>query len=196
MEAEEAIGRLSAEIAARDSRAQAEREAVDQRLADLARLRAETESTFKTLANAALGESRQSFLALADEVFKKHRAETNADVQARQKAVEDLVGPIGETLQQTRAKLEQIEKDRTDAFGQIRQQLASVGHEAARLTQALKANPGTRGRWGEESLRNALELAGLSSHCDFEMQTSFSQVEVDDPTRLRYPPARRSMHCR
>jgi DNA recombination protein RmuC len=87
------------------------------------------------------------------------------------------VRPISETLQQTRAKLEQIEKERTDAFGQIRQQLASVGHEAARLTQALRANPGTRGRWGEESLRNALELAGLSAHCDFDSQATFAQVD-------------------
>jgi DNA recombination protein RmuC len=176
-DAEAANRRLSAELAARDSRAAAEKEALELRLADLTRLRGEMEKDFKNLATAALGESRQSFLTLADEVFKKHRAETNADVDARRKAMEDLVRPIGETLQLTRAKLEQIEKERSDSFGQIRQQLAAVGNEAARLTQALRANPGTRGRWGEESLRNALELAGLSLHCDFDTQVSFAQVD-------------------
>lgn len=175
--AEETIRGLRAEIAARDSRAEAEHEAQAQRVADLTRLRGEMEKDFKNLASAALGESRQSFLTLADEVFKKHRAEAGADVEARRKAVEDLVRPISETLQQTRVKLEQIEKERTDAFGQIRQQLASVGQEASRLTQALRSNPGTRGRWGEESLRNALELAGLSLHCDFETQSTFAQLE-------------------
>jgi DNA recombination protein RmuC len=92
--------------------------------------------------------------------------------------VEELVRPIGETIAQTRTKLEQIEKERADSFGQIRQQLASVGQEAARLTHALKSNPGTRGRWGEESLRNALELAGLSKHCDFDTQHSLAGIEA------------------
>ena len=176
-EAAATIRRLEAEIAARDSAAKAEREAFELRMADMRTLRGEMERDFKNLAGAALGESRQSFLALADEVFKKHRAETAADVEARRKAVEELVRPIGENLKQTREKLEQIEKERSDSFGQIRQQLTSVGQEAARLTQALRANPGTRGRWGEESLKNALELAGLSAHCDFETQTTFAQVD-------------------
>lgn len=176
-EAQKRIRDLQSEIAARDSRADAERTGHELRMGDLTRLRGEMEKDFKNLASAAFGESRQSFLSLADEVFKKHRAEANADVDARKKAVEDLVRPIGETLQLTRAKLEQIEKERDNAFGEIRQQLAHVGHEASRLTQALRANPGTRGRWGEESLRNALELAGLSVHCDFDMQVTFAGVE-------------------
>jgi DNA recombination protein RmuC len=173
----ERLAAANAEIAARDGRAEAERVAHEQRVADLLRLRGEMERDFRDLAQSALGENRQSFLTLANEVFAKHRAETGADVEARRKAVEDLVRPIGETLQQTRSKLEEIEKERADTFGQIRQQVQSVGEEAARLARALKANPGTRGRWGEESLRNALELAGLSAHCDFETQTTFARLD-------------------
>jgi DNA recombination protein RmuC len=176
-EAHGTIAKLQAEIAARDSRAEAERRAHEQRIADLTKLRGEMEKDFQTLANAALGDSRQSFLALANEVFSKHRSEANAEVDERRKAVEELIRPIGEHLKLTREKLEQIEKERTDSFGQIREQLASVGQEASRLTQALRANPGTRGRWGEESLRNALELAGLSIHCDFNTQSTFAQLE-------------------
>jgi DNA recombination protein RmuC len=192
--AEARVRTLQVEIAARDSGARVEREAFEQRLADLTRLRGEMEKDFKNLANAALGESRDSFLALAGEVFGKHRAETNAEIEARRKAVEELVRPIGENLKQTREKLEQIEKERTDSFGQIRQQLTSVGLEAARLTQALRANPGTRGRWGEESLRNALELAGLSAHCDFQMQTTFAQLDTSiRPDCVIHLPGRRSI---
>jgi DNA recombination protein RmuC len=176
-EAHARIRTLEADVAARDSRADAERAAFEQRAADLARLRGEMEKDFKALANAALGESRDAFLGLADEVFKKHRAEASADIETRRRAVEELIRPIGDTLKTTRDKLDQIERERADTFGQIRQQLASVGTEASRLTQALRANPGTRGRWGEESLRNALELAGLSQHCDFETQTTFAQVD-------------------
>ncbi|SEQ61235.1 DNA recombination protein RmuC [Faunimonas pinastri] len=174
---ERALRQRDGELAARDGRAEAEREAFEQRQADLLTIRGEMERDFKNLATNALGESRQSFLALADEVFKKHRAETGADVELRRKAVEDLVRPIGDALKLTQEKLQQIEKERTDSFGQIREQLGSVGRETARLTQALKANPGTRGRWGEESLRNALELAGLSAHCDFDTQATFARLD-------------------
>jgi DNA recombination protein RmuC len=192
--AEAKVRGWQAEIAARDSAFKVERETFDQRLADLTRLRGEMEKDFKNLANAALGESRDTFLALAGEVFGKHRAETNAEIEARRKAVEELVRPIGENLKQTREKLEQIEKERADSFGQIRQQLTSVGHEAARLTQALRANPGTRGRWGEESLRNALELAGLSAHCDFETQATFAAIDVSvRPDCVIRLPGRRSI---
>jgi len=174
-QAEVAIRNLEADLAARESRAEAEAQAHVARIADLTRLRGEMERDFQALAQAAFGENRQSFLALADEVFKKHRVETAADVEARRRAVEDLVRPIGETLARTEAKLAAIEKERGDHYGQLTAHLAIVGQEAARLTRALRSNPGTRGRWGEESLRNALELAGLSAHCDFELQKTFNR---------------------
>jgi len=175
--AEALIRDQKAELARRDAQADAERRSFEERQADLTRLRGEMAKDFENLAGSALGKNREAFLALADEVFKKHRAETGADVEARRKAVEELVRPITETLQLTRSKLEQIEKERADSFGQLRQQMMSVGQEASRLTQALRANPGTRGRWGEESLRNALELAGLSPHCDFDTQATFSRLD-------------------
>ncbi len=44
------------------------------------------------------------------------------------------------------------------------------------LTNALRAPKGG-GRWGEETLRNVLEMAGLSSYCDFTEQ-SHSETET------------------
>jgi len=56
-----------------------------------------------------------------------------------------------------------------------------VRDEAARLVNALRASPKARGRWGEQSLRNVLEQAGLSPYADFATEVS---VDTEDG-RLR-----------
>jgi DNA recombination protein RmuC len=53
--------------------------------------------------------------------------------------------------------------------------------ETSRLVNALRHSPKSRGRWGEQSLRNVLEQAGLSTHADFQMEVS---VNTEDG-RLR-----------
>src|SRR5690606_27070771 len=52
---------------------------------------------------------------------------------------------------------------------------------AARLVNALRSSPKARGRWGEQSLRNVLEQAGLSPYADYEAEVS---VDTEDG-RLR-----------
>src|SRR5690606_11422859 len=52
--------------------------------------------------------------------------------------------------------------------------------ETGRLVTALR-RPEQRGRWGELQLRNTVELAGMTAHCDFEEQVSLD----GDDGRLR-----------
>jgi DNA recombination protein RmuC len=52
-----------------------------------------------------------------------------------------------------------------------------VRTETAKLVNALRAAPKTRGRWGEQTLRNVLELSGLSAYCDFSTEKSFGREE-------------------
>jgi DNA recombination protein RmuC len=47
--------------------------------------------------------------------------------------------------------------------------------------QALRASPKTRGRWGEHTLQNVLELSGLSPYCDFSTEETFDRLD----TRIR-----------
>ena len=64
-----------------------------------------------------------------------------------------------------------------------------VRDETRHLVNALRASPKARGRWGEQSLRNVLEQAGLSEHVDFQTEVS---VEGDDG---RLAARRRSSAC-
>jgi DNA recombination protein RmuC len=49
--------------------------------------------------------------------------------------------------------------------------------EARKLSAALRRGAGVQGRWGEQTLRNVLEHAGLTNRYDFEEQTSTDTEE-------------------
>src|SRR5690606_18401862 len=70
----------------------------------------------------------------------------------------------------------EFEKKRAEQFGQISEQLKHVVEsseglqkEAKSLSTALR-RPEVRGSWGELQLKRVVELAGMSSYCDFEEQ--------------------------
>jgi DNA recombination protein RmuC len=58
-----------------------------------------------------------------------------------------------------------------------------VSSEAAKLVNSLRNAPKSRGRWGEQQLKNVLETCGLSEHTDF--QTEVSIAGGDEGGRLR-----------
>jgi DNA recombination protein RmuC len=73
-----------------------------------------------------------------------------------------------------------LEKERTEQFGTIQEQLknAIASDDQLRkttqaLSQALSSNS-IRGVWGETQLRKLVELAGLIKHADFNEQATFS----------------------
>src|SRR3978361_2056174 len=58
---------------------------------------------------------------------------------------------------------------------QIEQLLAAstaTQDEARKLSSALRRGAGVQGRWGEQTLRNVLEAAGLAHRYDFDEQPS------------------------
>ena len=87
-----------------------------------------------------------------------------------------------------RTGLKEVEKSRVDQYAGLREavQLLNAGHtqvrdETRNLVNALRSSPKARGRWGEQSLKNVLEQAGLSPYADFQTEVS---VDTQDG-RLR-----------
>ncbi len=133
-------------------------------------------NAFKALASDALKSNNSSFLVIAEETLKRFQSQAKGDLEARQKAVADLVGPVRESLSKVDAQIQQMEVARGDAYGELRAQVQSLittqkelQSETGNLVRALRT-PNVRGRWGEIQLRRVVEIAGMLPYCDFTEQ--------------------------
>jgi DNA recombination protein RmuC len=145
--------------------------------------------SFNALAAQALKHNSSEFLKLADERFKQLQIHASRDLGEREKAVENLVKPIRETLEKTEQQIRQMEKDREQAYGSLSKYLESMGEsqrllqqETRNLVQALR-RPEVRGQWGEMTLKRLAELAGMVEHCDFFEQ----EQRRDDQGKAQRP---------
>ncbi len=162
--AERAHAAEAARMAERDASMVRERE-------QLAKMQQESEARFKSLADAALLKSQQQFVQIADETLKKHKEGAEGELGK-------MLKPIQETFGQFQKKVDEIQKVSTEDRAKLEEQIRGVSDSvqktqaaAGKLANALST---TRhgGRWGEETLRNVLEMAGLSPYADFTEQTS------------------------
>ncbi|MFN4024554.1 MAG: DNA recombination protein RmuC [Hyphomonas sp.] len=127
------------------------------------------EARFAQMAQDVLAQANRLFLERADETFKRHR-------EGAQGELKELMKPIGENFETFRQKVEAIEKVRAEDKSLLSEQVKAIGEslhrntaETGKLVNALTAPKGG-GRWGEMTLRNVMEQAGLSAHCDFSEQ--------------------------
>jgi DNA recombination protein RmuC len=147
-------------------------------------------NSFKALSADALRSNNQSFLELARETFGKLHQQSADELGKRQQAIDSMVKPLKESLEKVDAKIGEIEKARAGAYGQLSEQLKSLGTaqvslqaEAAKLTTALRSTT-TAGTWGELQLRRVVEMSGMSSYCDFTEQQSAGSFRPDLVVRL------------
>ncbi len=141
------------------------------------------QNAFKALAGDALKSNSSTFLQMAEENLKRFQSDARGDLDARQKAVADLVTPVRESLNKVDAQIQQMEKERVGAYGVLREQVQSLittqkelQSETGNLVRALRT-PNVRGRWGEIQLRRVVEIAGMLPYCDFaEQETVTSET--------------------
>ncbi|MFZ5724439.1 MAG: DNA recombination protein RmuC [Pseudomonadota bacterium] len=151
----------------------------DKALADL-------KESFKALSADALKENTPAFLALAQENLGKLQAEARGDLETRKKEIEALLKPLQEQLSGYQALSQQSQK----SIGEVVQQLNDLkktnevlASETSQFRNVLNNNQ-ARGRWGEETLRRVVEAAGMSAHCDFDVQVSEGDSRPDMIVRL------------
>ncbi len=197
-EAEEELRRLRDEVRRLDAekrevagKLEAERSAHKARVDQLLQLALELEEKFAALADQVLGRNSARFLELVSERFEKHRGEAVQDLEARRRAIEELLRPVRESLSRFEQRVNELERAREGAYRALSEQVRQLAEsqeklrfETGRLAQALR-RPQVRGRWGEFQLRNVVELAGMSEHVDYvTQQTTDGRLRPDAIVRL------------
>jgi DNA recombination protein RmuC len=139
--------------------------------------------TFRALAAQALAANNEGFLTLAAEKMGAARKETDAALAARQTAIDGLLKPVKESLDRVDNKIQEIERERGQAYGRLTELVRTLSEshtklssETGNLVRALRA-PAVRGRWGEIQLKRVVELAGMVEHCDFVQQETLATEE-------------------
>ncbi len=183
----EAREELIADCARLESALQAERKASNEKVELVTRAGENLQNAFKVMASDALKSNNLSFLQIAEETLKRFQVQARSDLEARQKAVTDMVAPVRDSLDKVDAQIQQMEIARGDAYGELRAQVQSLittqkelQSETGNLVRALRT-PNVRGRWGEIQLRRVVEIAGMLSYCDFAEQ----ETVTTDGGRLR-----------
>jgi len=166
-----------------ESALEAERKTSTEKIELLNRAGEDLRNAFKAMASDALKSNNLSFLELAKASLERFQSEAKGDLETRQKAVADMVAPVRESLNKVDVQIQQIEKERGQAYGALREQVQSLittqtklQSETSNLVRALRT-PNVRGRWGEIQLRRVVEIAGMLSYCDFSEQETVSTSE-------------------
>jgi len=161
-----------------ESALEAERKSSNEKIELVTRASEELRNAFKAMAADALKSNNSSFLVIAEETLKRFQSQARGDLDARQKAVADMVSPVRDSLNRVDAQIQQMEVARGDAYGELRAQVQSLittqkelQSETGNLVRALRT-PNVRGRWGEIQLRRVVEIAGMLPYCDFTEQES------------------------
>jgi DNA recombination protein RmuC len=160
------------DLAALRSDTQARAESFEAQIVALKDAKEQLSAQFSEIGGKLLGAAQTQFLERADQRF----AQANEKSEAQLKT---LLSPVETTLKRYEEGLARVEKDRTGSYAELREAVTQmqlgqgqVRDETAKLVNALRAAPKTRGRWGEQQFKNLIETAGLSAFVDFKEEVS------------------------
>ncbi|WP_269537729.1 DNA recombination protein RmuC [Cerasicoccus fimbriatus] len=162
---------------------QQERQSLEAQVRNFEEVKRQLLESFKGLSADALRANSEDFIKAATQTLGRYQEGAKGDLEKRQQAINQLVKPIGESLEKVRLNITEIEKKREGAYSGLQEQLKhmlsaqqSLQSETANLVKALRA-PQVRGRWGEMQLRRTVEMAGMINYCDFFEQENVNTEE-------------------
>ncbi len=134
-------------------------------------------------------EAREDALAQSEELI---RAQNKTMATDTAKEINDqLIKPFEKKMDDLTRMQNELEKNREGAYqGVVRhlklleEKTQDLGTRATALTSALTSSSQARGNWGEVTLRNLFEKAGLTEHVDYSEQETIDSGRPDFVVRL------------
>jgi DNA recombination protein RmuC len=142
-------------------------------------------ATVKQAAAEAATEATSHLLRSAEQQRRGAEEQRRADAKSAEAALQKreaefraLTKPIDENLKRIEREVASLSRDRKEADSAVRTLLdemkaglGDLGAQTGTLVKALR-QPKTRGEWGEVQLKRCVEIAGMTEHVDFEVQTT------------------------
>ena len=125
----------------------------------------------RTAVDAQVGKATQQALEnVNSQIDRTYQART----QTLTSETKSLLDPVATQINELRNAVTALQSNYTNTVGvtqTISKQIESLNQTTSALQSALKSSS-ARGAWGEQQLRNVIELAGMLPYCDFLEQTT------------------------
>jgi len=185
-----AVAKSALETALREKQsAETARAVLQAKLDAMEAARQSMKDSFDALAAKALQENNRNFLALAQLELGKQQTFATGNLEAKEKAIANLLTPIQTKFDEFQQKVASLEKDsiagRTELKAQIenlRTMNERLSADAESLVTALKGSSKTQGDWGEFVLENLLQSTGLRRDFEYRVQKTLAH---EDGTNAR-----------
>jgi DNA recombination protein RmuC len=152
------------------------------------RLRASTAETriemLREQAELVSAQLTHSATGVAEAILKKNEEAIHNREQLAQARLEAQLKPVADSLKLFQEHVALVEKARVEETGGLKEQISALllastatQDEARKLSAALRRGAGVQGRWGEQTLRNVLDAAGMAHRYDFDEQTTTDTEE-------------------
>jgi len=133
----------------------------------------------RTAVDAQVGKATQQALEnVNSQIDRTYQARS----QTLTTETKNLLDPVATQMNELRNAVTALQSNYTNTVGvtqTISKQIESLNQTTSALQSALKSSS-ARGAWGEQQLRNVIELAGMLPYCDFLEQTT---VTSNDKTQ-------------
>lgn len=152
------------------------RETEAKRQADVDSVIQRVRESFGSLSLEALAKSTEQFLKLAGERFESDRQLTSGELGAKKELIDQQLVLMTATLDNVSKLVKDLEKDRSQKFGELAGQLQSAGEQTARLLETTSllrealASTKVRGQWGERMAEDVLRVAGFVESVNYLKQ--------------------------
>jgi DNA recombination protein RmuC len=177
----EAANKRAIEMVAKEREAQlAIVKAKDEQITELNRFidqaKGALTNEFKAVSEAVLRDASNQLVERAHGIIKSHGETTTGAVGLHQQKIENMLKPVEETIKRLDQHVTNSNQARAAAEALLNDQIQRLAGASESLSGALR-KPVVRGSWGEMTLENALENAGLREGIDFVLQHSTDDAE-------------------